>query len=199
MVVVGYSSSDVVKSNINDSIEHINSSYRELKGIIELPKDFISNNKDEYKTMRNKLVKYLDERIESSFIIADKTANKRRKKEVINIYDSNIDNIKAQCTKIGIDEKSLTCNNDVIGIDPGKIKEIIKKNTAYTINTPREIELYNKALEVVKHLNSLKDELEGVRCGRNRVTPIGDGYAAHLIDFTNGEYKVNANVMAHLE
>lgn len=199
MVVVGYSSSDIVKSNINDSIEHINSSYRELKGIIELPKDFISNNKDEYKTMRNKLVKYLDERIESSFIIADKTANKKRKKEVINIYDSNIDNIKAQCKRIGIDEKSLICNDDVIGIEPGKIKEIIKKNTAYTINTPREIELYNKALEVVKHLNSLKDELEGVRYGRNRVTPIGENYTTHLIECTNGEYKVNANVMAHLE
>ena len=199
MVVVGYSSSDIVKSNINDSIEHINSSYRELKGIIELPKGFISNNNDEYKTMRGKLVKYLDERIESSFIIVDKAANKKRKKEVINIYDSNIDNIKAQCKRIGIDEKSLTCNNDVVDIEPGKIKEIIKKNTAYTINTPRDIELYNKAPEVVKHLNSLKDELEGVRCGRNRVTPIGENYTAHIIEVVKGEYKVNANVMTNLD
>lgn len=82
MVVVGYSSDDIVKSNINDSIDYINSSYRELKGIIELPKGFISNNNDEYNTMRDKLVKYLDERIESSFIIADKTANKKRKKRL---------------------------------------------------------------------------------------------------------------------
>ena len=142
MVVVGYRNSYIVKSNINDSIEHINSSYRELKGIIELPKDFISNNKDEYKTMRDKLVKYLDERTASSFIVEDKRANERRKAEILNDYDSNIDNIKAQCKRIGIDEKSLTCNNDVVDIDQNKKEEIIKKRTAYTISKPRDIELY---------------------------------------------------------
>lgn len=199
MVVVGYSSRYTIESSISDRINTINTSYKNIKGIIELPKGFISNNNDEYNTMRNKLVKYLDERTASSFIVEDKRANERRKAEILNDYDSYIGDIKYECNILGISEKDLVLIDDVVDIDQNKKEEIIKKRTAYTISKPRDIELYNKVLDVVKLLNSLKEDLEGVRCGRNRVTPIGENYTAHIIEVVKGEYKVNANVMANLD